>query len=287
MKYKFYVKQIPDPFSIWRWIRDHSNIENIISKMAPAASPDELINLNHSLDIDSLSSTTLTVLDQYGYKGWRGATGEAKEYGGLSLVMNPDYTEHCDLNQQTLGTDKNLPTQFFYGQFENFSTLRNSYYDSYAFRKPAPCVAETKLLDFVQSFKRSHVRSRIGVINSKYVSDESRKSFNWHRDELVFENTRINIPIKTDNTFMFEIKGKPPTHLEYGNMYSWDTNIAHRVFPTTTENTSRVHLVLGFSPWFDYNSEEDAWISNEFYGEMHPLDMLVQGHFHDSIIGRK
>jgi hypothetical protein len=45
--------------------------------------------------------------------------------------------------------------------------------------------------------------------------------------------------------------------------------------------------VLGFCPWFDYNAEEDSWTSNEFYGEMHPIDMLVGGHIHEKIKGIK
>jgi hypothetical protein len=48
-----------------------------------------------------------------------------------------------------------------------------------------------------------------------------------------------------------------------------------------------VHLVLGISPWFDYIEEEDCWISNEFYGEMHPHDMLTAGHVHEKIKGIK
>ena len=29
--------------------------------------------------------------------------------------------------------------------------------------------------------------------------------------------------------------------------------------------------------WFDYNKEEDAWESNEFYGKKHPMDMFIDG----------
>jgi hypothetical protein len=86
---------------------------------------------------------------------------------------------------------------------------------------------------------------------------------------------------------MFQILNKPSEHLYYGNVYSWDTNIAHRVYPTTEEDSTRVHLVLGFSPWFDYIEEEDCWVSNEFYGKMHPHDMLANGYIHEKITGIK
>ncbi len=39
----------------------------------------------------------------------------------------------------------------------------------------------------------------------------------------------------------------------------------------------RMHLVLGFSPWLDYLPEERAWVLNEYYGRLHPFDMLDEG----------
>jgi hypothetical protein len=287
MKYKFYVKDIPDPYTVWGWIKRNSDIDIKAAELHPKCDPSNLINFNHTFDIDSLAAITLSALDQYGYRGWRSSNGNDPAWGGLSLSFNPDYREECDSNQQTLGTMHNNELEFFYGQTHNFKSIRNTYYDTYAFRKYSPCVEETGLKDFLDSFKRSSLRGRIGVINSKYFQQEHKKLFGWHKDETIFENLRINIPVKTDNTFMFQIFKKSPEHLHYGNVYSWDTNIAHRVYPTQQEDTNRVHLVLGFSPWFDYIEEEDCWISNEFYGKMHPHDMLTAGHVHEKIKGIK
>jgi hypothetical protein len=288
MKYKFYVKEIPDPFSVWSWIKQNTDVEVLANTVIPTCgNPSNLMTFDHNLDIEKVASITLEALDKFGYRGWRTSDGHADASGGLSLSFNPDYLEACDDNQQTLGTSQNNPTEFFYNQTKNFKSLRNTYYDTYAFRKYPPCVTDTGLTDFLKSFKRSSVRSRIGVINSKHVPADTRKFFGWHRDETVFENLRINIPVKTDNTFMFQILNKPSEHLYYGNVYSWDTNIAHRVYPTTEEDSTRVHLVLGFSPWFDYIEEDDCWVSNEFYGKMHPHDMLANGYIHEKIKGIK
>ena len=287
MSYKFYVHEVPDPYPVWRWIRDHTDLDKHIENLKPSVPADNLLNLNHQLDIPFLVNATLDAVDKFGFKGWRSTQGEARHYGGLSLTYNPNYLEDCDPNQQTLGTEKNAPTQFFYGQIQNFDTVRNTYFDSYGFRKLSPCVLDTDLKDIFLGFKRSLIRSRIGVINANYVNDTMRTKVGWHRDETVFENLRINIPIKTDETFMFEIEGHEPEHLSLGNVYSWDTNIAHRVFPTVQEPRTRVHVVFGFSPWFDYIPEEDAFVSNEFYGQMHPIDMLINGHVHEKIYGIK
>jgi len=287
MIHKFYVKEVPDPFSVWGWIKQNTDIEKKAASLQPKVDASKLINLNHSFDIDALSKTTLDALDRFGFHGWRTNDGDGKEYGGLSLAYNPEYAENCDPNQHTLGTQRNTGAEFFYGQIQKFKTVRNSYFDTLGFRRYPPCVSETGLKDFLDSFDRSTVRARLAVINAEHVTDEARPKFGWHKDETVFENLRINIPIKTDETFMFQLLGQDPVHLDYGNMYSWDTNLTHRVFPSTNEVRSRIHLVLGLCPWFDYNVEEDSWTSNEFYGKIHPIDMLVEGHIHKKINGVK
>lgn len=285
MKYKFYVGDIPEPYPIWRYIRENTNITDYYESMTPSVDASDLLTLKHDLDLNLLFEAVDEMQTKFGFKGWLSASGESKDYGGLGLVYNPDYKEAVDLNQQTLGTRTNQLNEFYYGQIGKFNSIKNTYFDSYAYRKLAPCVTETKMKDFMDGFKRHKLRSRLATINSKYVPVNRRQSYGWHKDEYVFENLRINIPIKTDETFLFQIVDKPSTHLSVGNAYSWDTNIPHRVYPTTGEDRSRTHLVLGFSPWFDYDDEEDSFTSNEFYGELHPIDMLISGHVHDKITG--
>lgn len=285
MTYKFYLREIPEPFTVWRWINDHSTFQEATKDIKPKVDAGQLLTLNHKFNIDKLIESANDAVEKFGFNGWQTSNKKEPSYGGLSLVCNPDYKENVDPNAQTLGTIKNQPTEFFYSQVGNFVSLRNTYFDSYAFRHHSPCVKETGLFDFIKGFKRSPIRSRLATINSKFVSDEERKMFGWHRDETVFENLRINIPIITDDTFMFQLEKQSPVHLSVGNAYSWDTNIAHRVFPTTQEPKSRSHLVLGFSPWFDYLENEDAYVSNEFYGKKHPIDMLLEGNVHEDICG--
>lgn len=245
----------------------------------------DIIELSHNIDMVKVVKSAKEMQVKFQSKGWQTSEGNSKAYGGLSLVYNPDLKEDIDTNYQTLGTPTNSKHDFFWAQNQNFSSIKNTYYDSYAFRKLSPCVTETSFNNFIKSFDRSLVRSRIATINSKFVPLKYQDKFGWHKDELLFENLRINIPISTDETFQMQVKNKVPRHLPVGNIYTWDTNLPHRAFPTSEEDKSRTHLVLGFSPWFDYCEEEDCYFSNEFYGDMHPLDMLVSGKIHSKIIG--
>ena len=49
------------------------------------------------------------------------------------------------------------------------------------------------------------------------------------------------------------------------------------------KDVSRISIVLGFAPWFDYLPEEDAWQANEYLGKLHPFDMLAEGLVHPDI----
>jgi hypothetical protein len=115
------------------------------------------------------------------------------------------------------------------------------------------------------------------------MHDRVGEEFLWHKDETIFENLRINIPIDTDSSFLFQLENKLPTHLELGKIYTWDTNLPHRVYATKKSTKKRTHLVLGFTPWIDYIENEDCFVLNSHFGKLHPFDILLNGSAHQSI----
>lgn len=137
------------------------------------------------------------------------------------------------------------------------------------------------------------VRSRLSVIQANRP-ETSQSGFGWHRDESIFHNLRINIPVWTASEYLLEIEtqqDKPmessPTaeryHLACGHAYSWDTNRPHRVFAQTVTPNSRCHLVVGLAPWFDYDPVADTWEPNRYFGKVHPHDLVVEGLAHPLI----
>lgn len=270
---RIYLKDIPPHIPVFSYIRKHTNIEKYFT-MPTDAPTHQLISLSHTLDLDFIRDVSLQMLEQFGYHSWK-TSDATPAYGGLSLVYNPQNLTNP--NTQTLGTKDNTSKQFFYGHTQNTKVLRNSYFDTMSFRKLSPCVTESNFHMVLKVFSRSLTRSRLAVLN------HSSHSL-WHRDETMFENIRVNIPLQTSKEYKFQLENNPPTHLAYGNVYTWDTNRPHTVYAEKS-SIDRIHLVLGFTPWFDYNEEEDCFTSNEFYGEMHPLDMLIEGHVSDKIKG--
>lgn len=281
IKTKLHIKTVPPELTVFEKLAGISGIRNY-----PLRSKYDItrpISLDHSIDIDQIKHCVIDILKENRPSGWLSKTGTDNRYTGLSIVYNPDFTSE-DKIHQTIGSDTNNKSEFFYNQTEHLSVKKNTYFDTYSFRKLSPFI-NGAFLDFMKEFNFSPIRSRIAIIDANYYEEKSADKFGWHRDERVFENLRINIPITVDDDCLFQMENTEPELLKYGSMYSWDTNLPHRVFAQTKKDFQRINLVLGFSPWFDYIEEEDAWVTNDFFGKMHPIDMLIDGYFHPKIKG--
>jgi hypothetical protein len=201
-------------------------------------------------------------------------------YGGFSLTYNPDHQDGLDPHVSSIGTPKNARSEFFWNATDSHEVLKNSYFDTYGFRALTPAATRGYLGELISEFKLPLIRSRVGIIPGENIDFENKvyqESHGWHRDEPVFENLRINIPIQTDENYVFQMEGDEPYHLELGKAYTWDTHQAHRVYARAKTTTMRIHLVLGFSPWFNYDPKTDAWWPNAYFGNLHPFDMLAEG----------
>lgn len=115
------------------------------------------------------------------------------------------------------------------------------------------------------------IMSRIGIL---FGDNDFTRDIGWHVDQSSYELLRVNIPIITNKNFLFQMDNQLPVHFEIGKMYWWNTKIPHRVFSSTKNIHVRLHLVLGFSPWFNYISEENKWVPNEYFNKVHPLEIL-------------
>jgi hypothetical protein len=132
---------------------------------------------------------------------------------------------NCTLGSSFIGNQS-----FFYGNVRTWLKLRgrmnNSYYDSYAFNQPNT-VAREQFGDLFGHFKRTVIRSRLSVIRAG-ARDSVNPDYLLHRDEPVYENIRINIPLTASPNHYLQYNGKD-VNLKLGQAYTWDTNQPHRV----------------------------------------------------------
>lgn len=245
-----------------------------------------------NVDILQLKESTNEAMQLYGT--WNYRIGMDQDllrvdhgYGGIGLTYNPTHNEllTSNIHQQVQGN----PTRA-QGKLNPYSVLttdeaklyskRNSHYDTYGLSYRTPASRHGYLGKFLDSCKRTMVRSAVRVIYADQdgqVGEEKMAGVRWHRDESMFENLRVNIPILTDPIFVLEQEGYPPEHLEAGYAYSWDTNILHCAYATERAPKHRIHLMLGFSCWWDFDEASGNWTQNEFFGRKHPKDMLIDG----------
>lgn len=252
-----------------------------------------------------LRAAAREAIERYGLHGWLDNRGRKPgDYESLSLTYNPDLRDPGvrDVHQSTLGSSEILPEEYYDDtthlnrrgrKLQRLSDTANTYFDTYGFRLLTPAAKIGALGKFFSECGLSPVRSRLSVLYGDR-GDQIGFNFGWHRDEPVFENLRINIPLVAHRNYRLQIEhaadrpaeDSPNMSLHYlktGYAYTFDTNRPHRVFPYRQCQIMRVHLVLGFAPWFRYDATQDVWMPNEYYGRVHPFDILQQGRLHPAL----
>lgn len=284
---KHTIASVPDNMTVFAHLARRSGYRTAIRAMAEQHKAHRFIEINLPAGlVEGLRSSVLDAMSKFGHSGWHRKDGVASTYGGFSLAYNPDHQDNLDPNSSSLGTPQNAGNKFYYNQRARDLPAKHSYFDTYSFRRRTPASQHSELGSFLDGLQRSLVRSRVGIIYGERVDPTDANylaTAGWHKDEPVYENLRVNIPLQTDSNFVFEIEGEPPRHLAVGKAYSWDTHIPHRVYCNGPTKLERIHLVLGVAPWFDYSAADDAWQPNEFFGKMHPFEMLRTGRIHPQL----
>jgi hypothetical protein len=276
MTLKVYTKDVPDQYTIADYLKANTDFVERMDSCVPSRRYPEIIEFDGGwIDYPALQLCVSDGFKRFGQYGWLNQQDDGQNYTGVSLVYNPDHQDSMDVHRSTLGTQKIATEKFFWNAHESHKVFKNSYFDTYGFRFRTPFANTGYLKEVIDAFNLTMVRSRISTVHAIYHNPQKIDK-KWHKDERVFENIRINIPVTSAPEFVFELDGHDPIHLEVGKMYSWDTHIAHGVYETRSSKNSRTHIVLGFSPWWSYNPEEDYWFKNEFYGK-HPFDMYYDG----------
>lgn len=279
------IKDIPKNKITHTYLFENTDLISQISKFKKSLN-DSYVACPLDLDTNQLRVDVLEAIDCFGLYpfSYNNRVTEDGVYISSSLTWNPDAVDKISDNphQATLGS-----TYHNYGsasQYANKDTEKNSYTDSLSFTQRTPFADFKSIKLLTDSFSRTLVRSRVSVLIGK--NEQATKfNFGWHNDELIFVNLRVNIPITTNPYFSIQIIQNQDgdslniqeINFEIGKAYAYDTSKNHRPFCKQVNSLDRVNMIFGISPWFDYIPEEKIWISNEYYGELHPYEMLKLG----------
>lgn len=281
------LSTVPGQMAIHQFILQETDLLSHIENLRHHSSSHLAIPLH--FDHQKLARDVLSGLKKFGqYQFQYGKEiGEKKDvYLSSSLTYNPEAYDKTSDNphQATLGsTVLTFNSEARYNKNSEIQ-FRNSYHDTYAFNQRTPLSMHESLGIFLDTFQRTIIRSRISSIIAGH--DEATKfGFNWHNDESIFINLRVNIPIQTSPNYVIQIMNElnqenfdiEEFDMQIGLAYVYDTHKFHRAFCKQLENFDRIHMICGVSPWFDFDPLELAWKSNEYYGKIHPFDMLREG----------
>jgi hypothetical protein len=284
---RLYKKDHTDKnITTWQWLcanSDQIEKQTEVSTRAKIFKLPALLEFKHDFDIENLAKDIDLAKEKYGDYGWMSKadpTGSEKPYHGFGLTWNPNHIYEISEHQSVLGNPEktnfgHVATTTGWGQGEPLAKDNNT--DTYSLVKRTRASEFGSIGNLLNNVKRTLVKSRISTIDGTFSSMRQDRPF--HRDAPLFTGTRINIPIETAKPYVFDLESlNEPVHLKTGHAYSWDTNVLHRVISMRPCTTPRTHIVINVSPWWDYNSEEEYWQTNEFYGQLHPLEMVLDGH---------
>src|SRR5438128_287954 len=143
----FRVHDLPDEVSVIRSIAQRTDYAAACEAVTPRTPVQGLITLKIPRQLfEGLRDAADEAIRRHGVHGWLSAEGRsaADRYLSLSLTYNPDLEDPgiTNVHQSTLGTSVNPKAEFYYGAIQRFAKLKNTYFDTYGFRKltPAACI---------------------------------------------------------------------------------------------------------------------------------------------------
>lgn len=226
--------------------------------------------------------------EEVGIIGFRSHGKNSPDYKGFSLVYNPKFTgKEKGIYHQTLG-DKGL--QSAYSQISNMEAggdqalnCRNSYYDTYGFTHKPPLIKKL-FKPIFDNIEGAILRSRVSYLYSDFFNYDIPKKC-WHIDEAGYQLVRLIIPVKTTDNFVIRIHGEDELGNRIDNMqftpklgkaYTWNNRIPHQMAPLVKkpEDDPRIYVIIGFSPWFNYDYDTNQFYRGENWG--YPIDLIMK-----------
>ncbi len=200
---------------------------------------------------------------------------------GMAINYNPIYPEE-EWKSGLFGDSRyaKYKTYDYYKAVDSDveNRVKDDYLDSLGFRKILPAIANKKHLGgLLGKFKHPVVRSSIRTINGSLCRPSIPGDGGMHTDDSPFEVLRINICLSTNGDFGMQYENQEPFYWYPGQNLIVNTDVPHRSYVKKHNDFLRTNLVIGITPWLNYDETTDTWSLNEYFGKLHPYDMVKQG----------
>jgi hypothetical protein len=284
MGFSFLESEVPDNQSLFEFVQKNSDFNRQIARFRRFDT--SFVALESRGVAQQLRESTLKLCKELRPQAFKNNKNSVP-YEGITLSFDPKswdragFAEEIDISGSLYFDDKTVISAERPRQ-KNL-LIRHSYFDAWATNRLTKPFRNRELGHFLRGCKRTLVASRIGILKANQP-ESLKPHFGWHRDADLFCFTKVIIPIQSHQNYFIEVNfpTKERFTLEEDKIYLFDSSKYHRTAGSHFKR-ARIVYALGFVPWFDYNSAEEAWISNEFYGQAHPYEIAAIGEFHPQI----
>lgn len=273
------IDDVPSDSTIARYIFEKTDIKTFIAQLPKPNLPD-CLKIPVSFDLKALQDDLRKQLQIYpAYSYPYGVAPVTPLYRMIYLTYN-SHSQNPQISNPFPTAKDSFPAE----AIEGISFGKNSHDDTLAIVDRTNITKTGELKSLLDQFHRTLVRSKITVHSALTAQNHAQSILSWHTDESLFINTRLNIPIFSSENFAIEYQFDGPDGPDIGSFdlmpgfaYAFDTQKPHRFYAKRSMDFTRVSLICGFSPWFDYDHEARTYYSNAYYGELHPLEILRSG----------
>jgi hypothetical protein len=284
---KWQHKDTPKETTVVDFIKSQTDWEEAKRAVGEKFMP--TLSANLKVDSQALLKEVYELYREVGAVQWQSQS--TLNLFGLSLNHNPNHPANL-WKMGSFGHPryKNLSAYDYYKAVDadKANRVKDDYLDSYGFRSLLPAV-ETKphLKALFESFKLPVVRSTARTINGALCYPTPQGDGGMHVDDSPFEVLRINISLSNNGDFGLQYLGNNPIFTKAGDNLIVNTDVKHRAFIKQHNDFIRTNLIIGVAPWMNYDKEKDEWSLNEYFGRLHPYDivnqeLLLNGNFQDS-----
>ena len=268
---------VPADRTVIDYIKEHCDWEGAVANVGAQYLP-KLSVPNLTVDPEALLKEIYELYREVGAVPWQSQSN--LNLYGLSLHYNPDHAQD-EWKQASFGHPR-YRKHSTYDYFKAVSAdhenrVKGDYLDSLGFAKPLPAIAQKEALSSLFArFKLPVVRVTARTINGSLTYPTIPGDGGLHTDDPPFEVLRINLCLSNNGDFGLQYLDEPPIFSKAGENLVVNTDIKHRAFLKQHNDYLRTNLIIGVTPWLNYDKERDEWSLNEYFGRLHPYDIINQ-----------
>ncbi|WP_323016496.1 hypothetical protein [Castellaniella sp.] len=269
-------KDIPGQYTVDKFLAMHFGEDEARRKLGGL---DRKIDYTKKIayDHEAIHREIFQFYERVGAQLWR-SRADALALYGASLYYNPD-SPQSEWHRETFGAPRyrEMTNEQYFGApcaERAAGKPKSDYVDQFAFRRRHPYI-ESHLPTLNALFDSFNFP--IARVASRTLNGLCQIGNGWHVDSADSYVLQLNLCINNNGMFGLEYKTGELFIPESGELCIVNTSFLHSTYCQQRCNYQRTALVINILPWYHYDPTEDGWEPNEYFGKIHPFDMVTQG----------